>query len=171
MLNAHSEFSARFKASAAPGSCTAHVRPVDLAHADFDRVTPLGGGATQYDVTVRFSGPVRHYRSDSPENTGDDRARGFLDDILAGLIDGYTTTAAAEADGDDIKVEAPTPFHRARFRYSTNDPARDATAQRAKRTVIDIRGGLARGHHRDDPSTDDIDESLSVETRLRPEFP
>lgn len=168
-LNAHTEFSSRFEASAV-GSCTAHVRPVDLSHPDFDGATALGGGAAQYDVTIRFSGPVREYLSDRPAYANGDQARELLDDILAGLIDGYTTSAAAEAAGDAIEVEAPTPYDQARFRYSTTNPARDATAERGKRTVVDIRGGLARSHHHDDPSTD-TDESLSVETRLRPEFP
>ena len=169
MLNAHSEFASRFEASAV-GSCTAQVRPVDLSHADFNGATTLDGGATQYDVTIRFSGPVREYLSDTPAYADGKQAREFLDDILAGLIDGYTTTASAETAGDAIEVEAPAPYGRARFRYSTTDTARDATAVRGKRTVVGIRAGLARSHHRDDPSTD-TDESLSVKTRLRPEFP
>ena len=121
-------------------------------------------------MTVRFSGPVREYLSDSPAYAGGDQAREFLDDILAGLIDGYTTTAAAEAAGDAIEVESPTPYDQARFRYSTTDPSRDATAERGKRTVVEIRGGLARSHHHDDPGTE-TDEPLSIKTRLRPEFP
>lgn len=166
LLNEHSEFAERFEASAV-GECTAAARPVDFGDAGFSGATELRGGVSEFDVTVRFSASVSEYLSD--DYVGGDEAREFADDIFAGLIAGYTTTAAAVATGDSIALEAPIPYDHVRFRYATADPSRAVSLVEDQRKIVEIAAGLARGYRADDPATD-TDESLSAEVRLRPQF-
>ena len=162
-LNADGAFSARFEATAV-GSCTGRADSVDFADPDFDGTTQLRGGITSVEIAVVFNDHVREYLSDNLD-FADDPARALAEEILAGLMPDDTSTSVAP--GDTLSVDAPAPYDRMLFRYSTAEPSRDATLSKASRIVLAIRAGIARGYLRDDPLTDP-DESLSAASMSRP---
>lgn len=165
LLNEHSQFAARFEASAeaSVSDCTVDARPISVTESDFKGETTLGGGLSEFDITVRFSGNVSEYLSDG--YTGDEKAREFADDVFSSLIEGYSA-AAAVAAGDTISVDAPIPFDQVRFRYTTTAASHDLTLSQHRRQFVDIRAGLARGYLADDPATE-TDERFSSDARLR----
>lgn len=167
LLNEHSEFAARFEASpeVTVSQCSVDARPISLTDSDFNSESSLGGGLSEFDITVRFSGNVSEYLSDG---YADDEAREFADSIFTSLVEGYNA-AAAVAAGDTIEVDSPVPFDQVRFRYATADASHDLTLSQDLRQFVDLRAGLARGYLADDLATE-IDESLSSEARLRPQI-
>lgn len=168
-LNADSSFSRHFEANATGGNCAGRAETVDLDHPHMNGTTALAGGVTIADVTVRFNNHVRGYPREGQALpcTGTD-AREVVDYVLSGTVPDFTTLASAESDGDILVLEAPVPYDRMKFRYTSVDRSRGSILGVASFDVVEIPAGVMCGHSVDDPSTGD-DERLSVSSKLRPQ--
>ncbi|WP_420625137.1 cell wall-binding repeat-containing protein [Candidatus Poriferisodalis sp.] len=166
-LSSNSAFTRHFLAELVNG-CIDESQPLTLDEdSDFIGMPTLEGGVSSVSFLVEFSHYVTEFIADDETDVTVVTDAGgvveLIDDILGGLIEDYGEASdPPPAVPDSVETTTLLPNDKVLFRFTTADPEHTIGQHlsfRGKR--IEIAAGIARGQTPDDPTTDEVDESLN----------